>query len=179
MKRANDPRNQFATFRRERFSRSDSAFWKTFSRGVARANLGRELAALDASEFGTFQIASRQARYNATPSTNPRKSLYSQDATWATNTKSTPDQYYASASDSIADFYSTITDAYADYASSVRGAPSTAEQAYFTAQKERGGLTSGIAAYATRIGRRRQRRGQKREPRARIEIGRAARCILF
>ena len=83
------------------------------------ASLGSALtyASSVASAFGTFQIGTRQARYNATASTNPRKAFYGQEVTRATNMKSLRDQYYSVAGEAISDYYASITSAYTDYVS--------------------------------------------------------------
>ena len=101
------------------------------------ASLGSALtyASSVASAFGDFQIGNRQRRYNNASANDPRKSLYSQDVSWATNMKSLRNQYYDVAGDAISDYYSSLTSAYTSYVSGALTTLSTAEQAYFSALK--------------------------------------------
>ena len=105
-----------------------------------------------ASAFGTLQIDNRQTRYNNASANDPRRALYSQDVTWATNTKSLRDQYYTATNNAISDYYASITQAYTDYVSDTLTALTTAERAYFNAVKSYSiNALDADAAYATAL----------------------------
>lgn len=85
-----------------------------------------------ASAYGDFQIANRQSKFNGTTLSNPRRGAYADDVTWAQQTKSLRNQYYAKSGTAASDYYATITNALATYNAAALNAELTAAQDYCT-----------------------------------------------